>query len=213
MDIGSWLQLGVVCLVGAMSPGPSLGLVVNNSLGGGRLFGILTSLGHGVGIGVWALLTAIGVAGFVAARQDMLMVMQAAGALLLAYIGLRTVQAPGTLLADTLRANRSSSTVAMRGVTQGFLLSILNPKIALFFLAIFSHFMPRDSSWTETGIMGATAGIIDALWYTLVAVTITGANVTQALRTRETAIRRVSGYLLLLIAIYLLISVVRRLLE
>ena len=58
MDLSSWLQLALVCLIGAMSPGPSLAVVIGNSLSFGRLYGIFTSLGHGVGIGWWAIVTA-----------------------------------------------------------------------------------------------------------------------------------------------------------
>jgi threonine/homoserine/homoserine lactone efflux protein len=213
MDMSSWLQLFVVCLLGAMSPGPSLGLVINNSLGGGRLFGILTSLGHGTGIALWAMLTAVGIAGFIATRHEMLVAMQASGACLLAYVGARTVLASDGLLGSGQLGIIPTPKVLLRGVAEGFLLSILNPKVALFFFAIFSHFVREGSSWTQTGLMGISAGLIDALWYMLVTVSITATNLTGVLRNRETAIRRVSGSLLLLIAVGLLISVSRPLMS
>ena len=62
MDIDSWLQLVAVCFLGAISPGPSLALVVNNTIVRGRSFGVATGIGHGTGIGIWALLTAAGIA-------------------------------------------------------------------------------------------------------------------------------------------------------
>lgn len=213
MDMSSWLQLFVVCLLGAMSPGPSLGLVVNNSLSGGRLFGILTSLGHGTGIALWAMLTAVGIAGVIAARHEMLVAMQASGACLLAYVGARTALATDGLVGSGQRGTIPTPNVLLRGVAEGFLLSILNPKVALFFLAIFSHFVQEESSWTQTGLMGMSAGLIDALWYMLVTVSITTTNLTGVLRKREVAIRRVSGSLLLLIAVGLLISVSRPLMS
>ena len=63
MSIDVWFQLVIICLLGAMSPGPSLVLVVNNTFVGGKTYGIITSLAHGLGIGIWAFLTAIGVSG------------------------------------------------------------------------------------------------------------------------------------------------------
>jgi threonine/homoserine/homoserine lactone efflux protein len=92
----------------------------------------------------------------------------------------------------------------LKGAGEGFLISLLNPKIALFFLAIFGHLVRSDSSWTETGLMGITAAVIDASWYVSVALILTGTNLIKVFRGRETAIRMVSGMILILIALYLL---------
>jgi len=52
MDITSWFQLVVICFLGAVSPGPSLALVIGNTIVGGRIYGVVTSLGHATGIGL-----------------------------------------------------------------------------------------------------------------------------------------------------------------
>ena len=49
-----------VCLLGAMSPGPSMAVVINNAIFKGRYNGILTSLGHGIGIAVYASFAVLG---------------------------------------------------------------------------------------------------------------------------------------------------------
>ena len=88
----------------------------------------------------------------------------------------------------------------------------LYPKIALFFLAIFSHLVHASSSLTETGLMGITAAVIDACWYVSVALILTGTSMVMVFQGRETAIRRVSGMILILIALYLLGVMLRGLL-
>ena len=65
MNIESWFQLVAICFLGAVSPGPSLALIVANTLAGGRAYGVVTSLGHGAGIGIWAFLTALGISGVI----------------------------------------------------------------------------------------------------------------------------------------------------
>ena len=50
------------CLLGAMSPGPSMVVVINNAIFKSKYHGILTSLGHGVGIGIYALFAVLGIA-------------------------------------------------------------------------------------------------------------------------------------------------------
>ena len=54
MSIIIFLKVFFVCLLGAMSPGPSMVVVINNAIFKNRYHGILTSLGHGIGIGVYA---------------------------------------------------------------------------------------------------------------------------------------------------------------
>ena len=47
-----WLQFATVCVAGAMSPGPSLALIIRNSITINRFAGFMTAVGHGLGMGV-----------------------------------------------------------------------------------------------------------------------------------------------------------------
>ena len=60
MSLITFVQVFIVCLLGAMSPGPSMAVVVNNAIFKGRYNGILTSLGHGIGIAVYATCAVLG---------------------------------------------------------------------------------------------------------------------------------------------------------
>ena len=61
MTIFLFLQVFFVCLLGAMSPGPSMVVVVNNAIFKSKFSGILTALGHGFGISIYALCAVIGI--------------------------------------------------------------------------------------------------------------------------------------------------------
>ena len=56
-----FLQIAFVCLLGAMSPGPSMMVVINNAIFKNKFNGILTAFGHGFGIGIYALFAVIGI--------------------------------------------------------------------------------------------------------------------------------------------------------
>ena len=56
MELAVLAQIGAVCVLGAMSPGPSLAVVLRNTVAGGRLRGVMTGLGHGIGFFLYALL-------------------------------------------------------------------------------------------------------------------------------------------------------------
>ena len=56
MDIKSFIAISFVCAMGAISPGPSLVVVLRNTISGGRKQGVMTGIGHGVGLGLMPLL-------------------------------------------------------------------------------------------------------------------------------------------------------------
>ena len=64
MSLFIWFQFALVCTIGAMSPGPSLAVVIRNNINYNRYAGIMTSIGHGLGIGVYAALAVLGL-GFI----------------------------------------------------------------------------------------------------------------------------------------------------
>ena len=60
MTLITFGQVFIVCLLGAMSPGPSMAVVTHNAIFKGRYNGILTSIGHGVGITIYATFAVLG---------------------------------------------------------------------------------------------------------------------------------------------------------
>lgn len=62
MTFTVWLSLFTICILGAMSPGPSLAIVAKHALAGGRANGLATSWAHAFGIGIYAFVTLIGLA-------------------------------------------------------------------------------------------------------------------------------------------------------
>ena len=69
-----WSQFAIVCIIGAMSPGPSLAVVIRNNINYNRLAGILTSIGHGLGIGVYATLSVLGLGFILQTNQSIFLI-------------------------------------------------------------------------------------------------------------------------------------------
>ena len=61
MELHLWLSLVAICIMGALSPGPSLALVVKNTLAGGAKAGYASSISHGLGVALYALLLGIAI--------------------------------------------------------------------------------------------------------------------------------------------------------
>ncbi len=198
MPLTLWLSMSLVCIFGAMSPGPSLAVVVQNTLSGGRMQGVITGIAHGVGIIIWAGLTAVGIGLLITQQPALFDAMRYGGAILLLYLGVKSIRSQSSAT-EALSAKPASSTRS--AARTGFLIAILNPKIALFFLALFSQFVRVQAGITEKIIMALTAGVIDALWYVLVAMALSQSSLLSWLKTRATLLDRLFGAILVALAI------------
>ena len=88
MTFFHWSQFAIVCLLGAMSPGPSLALIIRNSINFNRTSGIVASIAHGLGICLYATVTVI-VLEFILRNSELIFfVIQICGSLFLIILGL-----------------------------------------------------------------------------------------------------------------------------
>ena len=62
MSIEAWLSLALLCILGAMTPGPSLAVVLGSTLRGGQASGLAAALARGLAAGLYAVLTVAGLA-------------------------------------------------------------------------------------------------------------------------------------------------------
>ena len=164
MEISTWITVVTICLLGAMSPGPSLAVVLRHTLSGGRSTGILTAVTHGLGIGLYALMSISGIAVLITSTPVLFDTLRWVGAAYLAWLGIRSLRAKST---PELALKNSSSTGG--AARDGFLIVFLNPKVAVFFIALFSQVIGIDTGLAEKLAYAATAMLIDMGWYAVVA--------------------------------------------
>ncbi|AGM42885.1 TPA: LysE family translocator [Aeromonas hydrophila] len=198
MELTSWLALAAICVMGAISPGPSLALIIRNTVQGGQGHGVATALGHGFGVGIYALITALGLAILITQTPLLFDVIRYGGAAFLAWLGVKA------LLAKPAKGEASEEVHQLRGrqgAFEGFMVAFLNPQLAVFFIALFSQFVHADTGWREGGIMMLTAGGIDAVWYVLVALVLSRGPVLAWLKAKSFVIDKVSGLVLLGLAL------------
>ncbi|MEC3918130.1 LysE family translocator [Nocardia sp. CDC160] len=158
------LTLAGVIVLGSMSPGPDFLIVLRNSVVSGRHAGIASAGGIAAGVFVWALVTAIGVAGLLAASAQAYTVVKLVGAIYLAFIGIRALLAArrGDYRPDPdAAANRRSALVSFR---QGLLTNLLNPKCAVFFIALVPQFLPAHPSALGTLELAAVCTVANLVW-------------------------------------------------
>src|SRR5258707_12158580 len=116
-----------------LAPGPGQALVLTRSITSGRRAGIMTSLGLNVGTMVHTVAAALGLSAILATSATTFSIVKYAGALYLIYLGVKSILDRTPELATKQAAPETPRQAFMRSVAIG----ILNPKVALFFLAFF----------------------------------------------------------------------------
>lgn len=91
MPATSWLSLLAICILGAISPGPSLAAVMKSTIQGSRFHGIVSAIAHAFGIGLYAFLVAAGIAVVITETPWLFQVMTYAGAGYLAWLGYKSI--------------------------------------------------------------------------------------------------------------------------
>ena len=89
---------------------------------------------------------------------------------------------------------------------QGFSISILNPKILVWFIAIYSQFMSVNNELIFNIYLVSIAGIVDAFWYIFLTLAVTTASALTFFQTKILLIKKIQGFLLVAIGMVLLFN-------
>jgi threonine/homoserine/homoserine lactone efflux protein len=203
MSTVSFLQIFFVCLLGAMSPGPSMVVVVNNAIFKNRYHGILTSLGHGIGIGIYALFAVLGIGIVIETNLFLFNGIKILSVIFLIYLGIKSI-----INNTKLDFEKKSNT--KEGVTsflQGFSISILNPKILIWFVAIYSQFMSLDNDIIFNSYLILTAGIVDATWYIFLTLSVTSNLALEFVKNKIATLQRFLGITFIALGLILLTQI------
>jgi len=198
-----WFQFSLICIVGAMSPGPSLALIIRNSIKFGRLSGLLSSIGHAIGIGIYAAVSIAGLQLILISNIIVFNSIQFCGSFFLLILGILFIKNSG----QQLSINDDQKN--LNSFFQGFAISILNPKILIWFTAIFSQFIEVSSTNITKFTMVFIASSIDGVWYIIVTIIVTGFGLKKFLENNTKVIQNISGLILIFISLFILYKTLR----
>jgi threonine/homoserine/homoserine lactone efflux protein len=195
VNVTQAIALSGVILLAAMSPGPDFLIVLRSAVRAGRRAGMASAAGIAAGVLVWAVVTSLGVAGLLAASAVAFTVVKLIGAAYLVLLGIRALLAArrgGYEDAGEIGAGK-----ATRGAfTAGLLTNVFNPKVAVFFLALWPQFLPAHASALDAAVLAAVASGVILVWFSVVANVVTVLRgVLTAAKVRR-AIDAVMGTLL-----------------
>ena len=198
-----WIQFASICIVGAMSPGPSMALIIRNSIKYGRVSGLLSSVGHAIGIGIYASISVVGLQIILINNIFVFNTIQFCGSIFLLILGILFLKNSGEKL--SLEDDQKN----LNSFIQGFAISILNPKILIWFTAIFSQFIEASSTNMTKLTMVFMASSIDGIWYIIVTIVVTGFGLKQFLENNTKTIQNISGIVLIFISLIIFYKLLR----
>ena len=204
MTIILFFKIVLVCLLGAMSPGPSMVVVLNNAIFKNKLNGILTALGHGLGIGIYALFAVIGIDFIIEKNLAFFNSLKLLSVIFLFYLGTQAL-----IKKNNLEFNEKDLVHGSQSFFQGLSISILNPKILIWFLAIYSQFMTLNNDNLFKLFLVLIASIVDALWYILLVNLVTAKNILELIRSKAYMIQKIVGCLFIILSIILMLDLIR----
>lgn len=152
MDYTYWAVFFTAALALNLSPGPDLIFILSRTLAGGKVVGIASSVGVCTGALVHVAAAALGISAILATSITAFNVVKYIGAAYLVYLGIKNFRCAGTILnVSTECISHISPWSAFR---QGMLVDILNPKVAIFFMAFLPQFVRPDFASVSFQLLG-----------------------------------------------------------
>jgi threonine/homoserine/homoserine lactone efflux protein len=203
------VYVGVVVAI-ALLPGPDTAVVTKNALIHGREAALGSAIGVNVGLSVWTLATALGVAAILRSSATVYDVLKLVGALYLIWIGAHALWDSRRARRDAgagAGAARGRTTDGRGGFVQGLISNLANPKVGIFFTSLLPQFVsPHSSALLQMLMLGGIFIAFNVFWmcsYALAAVRL--AHVLSRPRVKA-VIDRVSGLVLVGVGIRLAIE-------
>lgn len=194
MDITAISAAAVMFILGATSPGPSLAVILRNTMIGGRSRGLACAVGHGIGFGFYAVSVVFGLVVIMEKNPDVFTLMQIIGGLFLLYLGIGMIRSEAKVIVQ--------SEGKREGFFEGFFIAFLNPKIAVFMLAVLSSVLDPSMSSETKWIIAGMGMTIDTVWYVIVALLLSKSTILTKIEQNQRGLNVATGVLMIGLAIW-----------
>ncbi|WP_035415943.1 LysE family transporter [Ferrimonas kyonanensis] len=189
-------QLALVTAIIALaiiSPGPDFAVTVRNSLAQGRSAGLATAAGIAAGVSVHIGYTVMGLGYLMSQAIWMLELIRYLGAGYLIWLGITALLSQRPAHGGATSTDESVSIAHWTMAKQGFLCNALNPKTALFFVALFTQVADAEAGPNQQLLLGLVIALGHLLWFSAVAMLLTTAGAQKRLSRIETGLNRIIG--------------------
>jgi threonine/homoserine/homoserine lactone efflux protein len=150
----------LVALLVTLTPGPGTATIIRVAARDGRRAAFGAVLGNSAGVLLWAGLSAVGVSSLILASEVAYTALKVGGAAVLIVLGLRS------LLHRSMAPEKGLSRSGRGGWRSGMVTSFSNPKLAVFFVALFPQFLSPHAAVLPAALaMAAVIVALDVAWF------------------------------------------------
>jgi threonine/homoserine/homoserine lactone efflux protein len=198
----TWATLAaffIAVTLGAMVPGSTTALVIRQSGAYGTRAAVPLVVGVEIGLYVWVIASALGVAAVLAASAAAYTTLRIVGAAVLIVLGIQAWLASRRITDDVaVDLDTTAPHRWLRAGMTGALTQLSNPKVAVFMVAFFPQFVPADSNvLVTTLLLGLAQVVVDGGWFLLVAVFVGRARRLFARARFRRGLERATGTVLI----------------
>jgi len=174
-DLSTYLIFVTASLALLITPGPAVLYIVTRSIDQGRMAGVVSALGIGLGTLFHVMAAVLGLSAILVSSALAFSIVKYLGAAYLIYLGVRKLMEKTQPMTSEAVTNASLGQIFRQGV----IVNILNPKTALFIFAFLPQFVDpaRGTVTTQVFLLGMTLmilGIVSDSAYALAAGTVRG---------------------------------------
>lgn len=182
-DFSYWLVFFSAALALNLAPGPDLIYILSRTIAQGRSIGIASSLGVCSGALVHVIAAALGLSAILAASATAFSVVKYVGAAYLLYLGIQSFRSAGASL--DVEKSDAPAVSPWQAFRQGMLVDILNPKVAIFFMAFLPQFVRPEIGHTSGQLLGLGTLVIFVAIVVEVIFVLAAAQITGILRNNR----------------------------
>jgi threonine/homoserine/homoserine lactone efflux protein len=157
--------------IGAISPGPSLILVVRTSVAQSRRDGLASAFGMGAGGVVFAALALLGLQALLTQAAWLYLALKVAGGAYLIYLAIRMWRAAGEPIAFGVDSNAIKAKPC-RSFLIGLMTQLSNPKTAVVYASIFAALLPAQAPLWLLLVLPPLVFALETGWYAAVALLV-----------------------------------------
>lgn len=136
-----------------LSPGPDMAFMLGQTIKSGRAKGFAAMLGMWLATACHAVLAAFGLSAILVASASAFTVMKWAGALYLVWLGYQALRSKGSVFLPVDKTEKVDVVSTQTVFRQGYIVCLLNPKVALFFLAFLPQFVVPGAGPTASQLL------------------------------------------------------------
>tara|TARA_B100001248_G_scaffold59056_1_gene40222 strand:+ start:42488 stop:43090 length:603 start_codon:yes stop_codon:yes gene_type:complete len=200
MQVNDILIIISVCFLGAITPGPSLLIILGITINKGRKEAIKACIGHALGICFYAFIVVMGLAILIEEFNKIFILVQKIGCIFIIYLGIIFLNSSDDI-------ENTNKTIHVNSFVSGLAIAILNPKVIIFFSSIFSQFIDYNITFEKIIIFTSIATLIDFIVYSLIVIFIALTIKSETIFKNLKQINMFSGCTLIMLGLILFIIV------